>query len=404
VQYSHIAVVLGLCPNGLGVIRSLGKQGIRVIGLDYKPGGFGFYTRYLNVALLCPNPIREPKAMCDYLLNLGSKTEGNSVLFPASDEFVLFISRFRYELEKKFLFALPSDSTTELLMNKRWQYSLLADSGVTIPQTFYPESLNDVKMIQDIILYPAIVKPCYTHIWKEKGFTVKGFIVNDRFELRETIESVFDNDLEVAVQSIIPGPVTNLYEVCCYLNKKSEPLCVFIKRKIRQYPNDAGVGSMVESIRLDSLASEAVKVFQRIRYHGIGEIEYKLDPRDSHFKMIEMNARITLQNSLADYCGINFPLVQYQDLIGINPKYKSHYKEKKRWLWIEMDYESFKALKKEKKISWLRWLKSVIGCRTFAVISCKDIKPFMKFVSEAVRKKIIFYIKKLRKNAHSFLL
>ena len=41
--------------NSLGVIRSLGKKGIPVIGLDYQPMSVGFFSRYCK-ARLCPDP------------------------------------------------------------------------------------------------------------------------------------------------------------------------------------------------------------------------------------------------------------------------------------------------------------------------------------------------------------
>ena len=71
-KYKNTAFVLGLCPNGLGAIRSLGRNRIPAVGLDYKSGGPGFYSKYVKTEL-CPNPYLDPEEMCEFLLNFGNK-------------------------------------------------------------------------------------------------------------------------------------------------------------------------------------------------------------------------------------------------------------------------------------------------------------------------------------------
>jgi len=389
-KYKNVAFVLGLCPNGLGAIRSLGRQGIPVVGLDYKPDGPGFYSRYAN-ARLCPNPYLEPDKMCAYLMNLADTLNEKGVLFPTSDEFVLFVSRYRHKIRDRFLFALSSETAVESLLNKRWQYLKAEETGTPYPQTFYPESLDDIDRIKDEIEYPAIIKPCYTHLWKEKSFVTKGFIVNNESELTEKLELTFYHDVAVIIQSVVPGPVTNFYEVCSYLDMQHNPLCVFTKKKVRQYPCDMGVGSLMESVREDDLANSALKLFREIKYHGIGEVEFKRDPRNGQFKMIEINSRITLQNSLADYCGINLPLIQYQDLTGLTPVFRGDYTENKKWLWAEIDYEAFRCLNNNGELSWFSWLQSLVQCRSCAVFAYDDMRPFLNFLSKLIRRKLIVF-------------
>jgi len=388
------AVVLGLCPNGLGAIRSLGRNGIPVIGVDYKLGGPGFYSKYAKTEL-CPNPYLYPEQMCQFLMNIGNKLDEKGVLFPTSDEFVLFISRYRHELQNRFSFALPSDELVEALLNKRWQYVKAEETKTPYPQTFYPESMDDLYDIKDKIEYPSIIKPCYTHFWKDKGFDVKGFKINNKYELEAKLEYIFSLKVEVIVQSIIPGPVTNLFEVCTYMDKRSNPLCVFIKRKLRQYPGNMGLGSLMESIRDDGLANVALKLFASIAYHGIGEIEFKKDPRDNQFKMIEINSRLSLQNDLAAYCGINLPLIQYRDLNGDIVKFKGDYLEHEKWLWAEADFEAYKYLYMNKEITFFTWLKSLTETKSFALFAADDLKPFLKKVRYGLNlfKLPIFFIK-----------
>ena len=61
------AVVLGMFDTGLAVGRSLGRAGIRVIGLDFSKK-VGFYSKYID-AYICPNPSENEKEFAFGILN-----------------------------------------------------------------------------------------------------------------------------------------------------------------------------------------------------------------------------------------------------------------------------------------------------------------------------------------------
>lgn len=379
--------MLGLCPNGLGVIRSLGRYGIPVVGLDYHYPMPGFFSRYAS-STQCPHPFHSPDQLCAFLMNRIVKGEAKGILFPTSDEFVLFVSRYRDILSKRYFFALPDEDVVESLLNKRWQYGKAHETSTPYPRTYYPTKIEDAEKIKNEIDYPVIIKPCYTHLWKEKAFGTKGFLVQDAGGLMERIGQVFSNGVDVVIQSVIPGDVTDFYEVCSYFNAHNEPLCIFIKKKIRQYPHDMGLGSLMESVWDEQLAGIALNMFRGIHYRGIGEIEFKKDPRDGVYKMIEINSRITLQNSLADYCGINLPLIQYADLLGERVHVPGRYREHARWIWAEIDYERFKELRAQKEISTASWLRSALSCGSYAVFAWDDMGPSLYFIKGFLKRRL----------------
>lgn len=55
------AFVLNVSLAGLGAMRSLGRAGVPVIGLDPDPGHAGFASRY-GTSLRCPHPVHEPRS------------------------------------------------------------------------------------------------------------------------------------------------------------------------------------------------------------------------------------------------------------------------------------------------------------------------------------------------------
>ncbi|HOL07828.1 MAG TPA: hypothetical protein PKX44_06090, partial [Methanomassiliicoccaceae archaeon] len=88
------AYILGVStPNGLGAIRSLGREGVEVVAVDHQPDAAGLRSRYAR-PLIVPDPVARPEDALHALMSRRSGRE-KDVLFPTSDAFVLFLSRFR---------------------------------------------------------------------------------------------------------------------------------------------------------------------------------------------------------------------------------------------------------------------------------------------------------------------
>jgi len=88
IQLSHIAIVLEANINGLGVIRSLGSKGVRVWAADPDPLAPGLYSRFVERRLICPDPMKDPKAFIAFLRDKAGSFSSPPVLFPTIDSYV----------------------------------------------------------------------------------------------------------------------------------------------------------------------------------------------------------------------------------------------------------------------------------------------------------------------------
>lgn len=371
-----VAYVLGMDSNGLGIVRSLGREGIPVVAVDFRPSAPGLKSRYCR-PLLTPNPAAEPEGVLKVLTEQSKTHREKALLYPTSDAYVLVVSRFRHALSRNFLFAMPSESLLESIVNKCKLYELAEQIGIPYPTTRYPESIGDVERVKDEIEYPALIKPYYSHVWQET-YRNKAFRVEKPAELVHRYKQVFDAKLQAMTQSLIPGPITNHIEVCAYLSEKHEPLAAFVKKKIRQYPTDFGVGVYMESIHDKTPLEIAVKFLREIRYRGAGEIEFKKDERDGEYKMIELNARYWLQNIQATCAGINFPLIQYLDLTGQQLNSPRDYTDGISWIDAVQDFGAFYELNRQGKLSITSWLKSISTADCHAFFERDDLVPFIQ--------------------------
>lgn len=372
------AFVLNVSLAGLGAIRSLGRAGIPVVGLDPDETHVGFSSRYCD-AEKCPHPVREPEHLVEFLLEQAKRLDEPAVLSPASDAFVLFMSRYRAELAGHFRFILPSPDVVEASVDKRKLYDLAQRAGVPFAATHYPANMDDIFRIKDELEYPAYIKPYHSHLW-QMAFpgTGKGIKVFTPAELLASFERIFPSGNEAMVQSIIAGPASNIRSVRVYINREGEVLGAFTNRKIRQFPTEFGRAVLAESIHDPELREMGLKFFRDIDYRGFGLIEFKRDDRDGLLKVTDLNPRWLKTVNLATDAGIDFPLLHYLDLTGREPQPQMEFKAGVRWLDAIGDVASAWSLYRAGELSRGSWARSWLGVRSHAVFARDDLKPFLK--------------------------
>jgi len=376
-ERSNIAVVLGMFETGLAVGRSLGRNGIKVVGLD-SIKKVGFYSRYID-AVICPHPSEFEQEFIAFLMRVAAKEKMRPALFITSDEFLLPVSRNRKELEQHYLMNLPSHQIIECISDKFRQYTLALNAGIPVPRTFFADDMDQVLNMIDRIPLPAFIKGAEVTLWRKKmGVASKGFVVNTKEELINTFEMVFKRGANGLVQELIPGPDKNHYKSSCYLSRNGEILLAFGLQKIRQQPVGFGFGCLVESVDYPEMLDLGKDFFTSIGYRGVGSAEFKLDLRDNKLKLIELNPRYWQQNALAEKCGMNFPLMDYMELTDCRPKAIRDYLPGIKWVNIYSDIESFREYRQRGSLSFRQWLDSLKGEKLLSDLAGDDILPGLR--------------------------
>jgi D-aspartate ligase len=369
-----IAIVFGLFETGLGVIRSLGQHGIKVIGIDFKKD-IGWYSRYVN-PLKCPHPLQQEKEFIDWVHKTFSNVNQKNPVFFTSDDFLISFSRNREVLSKYFLFNLVEHSLLEKISNKFSQFQLTSDIGIDLPATWPINRTSDLIHLPEDIRFPVFIKGQDVNSWrKEIGGSIKGFLVNNFTELHDRVNKIVNKCVSVIIQEVIDGPDANHFKYCSYTSVDGEVLAEFTLQKIRQNPIHFGVGAVVESISKPELITLGRKLFSEIGFTGIGSAEFKLDNRDNKLKLIEINPRYWQQNYLSTACGINFPFVNYQSLLGQKTEPVLTFEPGIKWINCYMDFDSFLKYRKEKSLNFWQWRKSLKGKKVYSDFSWNDIIP-----------------------------
>lgn len=363
--------------HSLGFVRSLGKRGIPVIVASINQS-VRLYSRYCFEAI----HIRGESSLLSFIMELGEYMPLKGVMIPTGDAEVLFMARNRSHIGKYFFFALPDITVLETLANKRTQYEFAADLGIPIPQTFFPESPNDIIKIADKIEYPCIVKPAYSHVWRNYHNRVgmKGWEklaeVSSAQELHNTYNSMKDAGVELLIQELIPGDDTQLYSLYTYLSQNAKPLATIVIRKLRQWPPLYGSGSSSVTCKNENVVALGLKLLQNAKYHGLSNLEFKFDSRDKKYKLIEINVRCGERVRLAIDSGVDIPYIAYKDMLGKAVTPINTYRVGMQWMNLVHDFGAFLYYRKIGKVRFGQWVRSVIASRSRAYFSWIDPIPF----------------------------
>lgn len=368
------AVSFGLFETGLGVIRSLGQQGINVIGVDHKKD-IGWYSRYVT-PLQCPHPLQQEPAFLDWVTKTFSKYQCKMPAFISSDDLLMAFSRNREMLSQHFRINLVEHSLLEQISDKYQQFLLAQKAGIDVPATFQLYDPNSLDKLPGDLQYPLFIKAKDVNAWRrEISGTIKGFLVSTSDELQHQATKILANGVPIVVQEVILGPDTNHVKYCSYTSLSGTILAEFTLRKIRQNPIRFGVGSVVESIHDDELILSGRKLLQNIGFHGVASAEFKRDERDGRLKLIEINPRYWQQNYLATACGVNFPYINYCDLVHGSTDSVATFTPGIKWVNRYMDFDSFLKYRKEGSLTFLAWRRSLKGKKVYMDFTRDDPVP-----------------------------
>ena len=360
------AFVFGMFETGLGIGRSLGRNGIQVIGLDYKKD-VGSYSKYIKFSL-CPNPIKNEGIFVEYVIDIAKSFEYKPVLYIAADDFLEVISKNRLILQEYILMNIPEIETLKLAFDKYLLYDKFKNLGIDCPKT-YTESTNHT--------FPLIIKAKNVNDWRNKiSSNDKVIIVNNKNELEKHLKILDELNIGYVLQEIIPGNDDKFFKYNTYRGRDGEILAEFMLQKLRQNPVRYGVGSLVKSIYDEEIRDIGRTVFELIEYKGVGSVEFKYDERDNRYKLIEINSRYWQQNILPTKCGVNFPLIEYLYLTSAkNYRLATNYAKGIKWINMYMDFTSFLNYRKEGKMGLMDWVDEIKGGKVFSDFAGDDLIP-----------------------------
>ncbi|MFZ0581450.1 MAG: hypothetical protein WAM23_09980, partial [Candidatus Acidiferrales bacterium] len=143
----------------------------------------------------------------------------------------------------------------------------------------------------------------------------------------------------------------------------------------RQHPPEFGrAATFVESIDLPAVEELTLKFLRAINYYGLAEVEYKLDPRDGKYKLLDVNARTWGFHALGSPAGVDFSYLLYADQIG-DPVKKSRGRAGVGWIRMVTDIPTSLGDIYAGRLAINAYLQSLVDFKIESVFSSEDIGP-----------------------------
>lgn len=392
---------LQLNLSTLAVVRSLGRRGIPVVLVTTNERDAVIDSRFCQKVEFCPYMYGAERDLVGFLHSLAHRYSGKKVLIPAVDECAYFVGKYYQELEESYQMPAPDWEAVSLVNNKRHQYELAQRLGIAIPETYFPQTINDVAELADRIdNYPYVIKPNVSFEWKlnamrSKAKGKKGIKISNPDELVAQAKELFVPGYEFMVQEVIGGRDERLVTFLSYFDRNSKPHSYFVRKKIRQCPVDFGYCTMTESCHNDAVVDQSVTLLTELNFHGVCGVEWKLDPMTNSYKLIEINARSVNTTGCAMAAGVDLPSIAYFDSIGQPLAPVTEWKDGLKWAWLNMDFWAGRQLIGEGKLSLWKWLKSIAGVRSDAVFAFDDLRFSARYYGSFLRSLVSTKAKKL---------
>jgi predicted ATP-grasp superfamily ATP-dependent carboligase len=322
---------------------------VAALGVDpWEPVRFSrFCTEYFS-------PRETGDVVAQWLAWLTGARYRGAVLIPCSDDGLELVSRHAARLRALGYVLTHRPELIVPMLDKAATYRLAREAGVPVPRTLVVEQPSDLDPEAAGIGFPCAYKPVVSHRFA-RHFACKAFIVQTREGLMAAHRRTQAHGLTMMITEIIPGDDDQLVAYVSHLDDGGRPLVEFTHRKLRQWPSGFGLGSYAVSGWDPDVARLALRFLRHVGVSGVSHTEFKRDPRDGVWKLVECNYRFTIEMvGAAD----DLPVLAYERALGapgqpLRVRLGSH-------LWNPIpDVRSFRARRRQGEIRTVDWLRTL---------------------------------------------
>ena len=311
--------------SAIAILRSLGRQGYRLVAADADPRSLGFLSRYAHETAVYPAPERDPDGFADFMLQQ-VRERGVDLIVPVTDQAIQPLVRARAVFEKETKLAVPPTELLQVVTDKDRTVALAKRLGVPVPTTYTVTTAKEALEKADDLGWPVVLKPQTSRLLRE-GEGIEKYSVSyaDRPEsLRQQMERL-EGRCAVLLQRYLQGTGYGVE----LLMHEGEPLAAFEHKRLREVPITGGPSAYRESVRLHpDLYDYSVRLLRELRWTGLAMVEFKVSAERA--ELMEINGRVWGSLPLAVASGMDFPaLLARLYLDGperIEPRLNSDYK------------------------------------------------------------------------------
>lgn len=366
-----------LVCSEIGLVHCLGAAGITVITGTEQSDNSALYSRYTKKRIQFSS--YESDQFIKELCELGKELHYKPVLMSYDDRLILNLSRNRKELQKYYRFLLPGEEMVENLLNKVKFIELADQYNLPAPASVKVSDESDLKLVEDRLEKPFLIKPTYRHHWFHENFQEivgpykKAYVCNPFQELQDRYRKIAQINPNVVVQEYIEGPDHHMYDVNMYIDKSGTVKGSIVGQKMRVYPPTAGYGSYVITVNDEEILVLSEQIAEKLQLFGMINIQFKKDETTGKPMLIEIHARTSIFDVLGIKSGVNIPAIYYADMTGARLPENTAGKNGVKYFNVSRDLRFM--VKNRKNVTLSELVQSYKGTKIFDGFSLKDPIP-----------------------------
>lgn len=290
--------------NVVAAVRSLGKKALTVVAGEDSRVAISFFSKYCRQHLIYPSPKTAPEQWLEWLLDELSEHQYD-MLMPMDDETVSIASEKRDLIEKYTKVPVPNFPTLMKAKDKAQTMQIVMEEGIPCPKTFFIKDVSEVQQAAEKLGFPIVIKP------RESSGSRGIVYVQKKNELVDNYIRIHSKYPFPMIQEYIPSGGQSC-GVFLLFNKDSDVRAVFAHKRLREFPLKGGPSTLRESIYQPELVEMAIRLLKAMKWYGVAMVEFKKDPRDEQYKIMEINPRFWGSLQLSILAGVDFPYLLYK--------------------------------------------------------------------------------------------
>jgi D-aspartate ligase len=375
-------LVLQMQHHGaLGVMRSLGRLGVRVYGIHRTRRPAASFSRYCQKVFVLDLDRTPAQQSVDCLTDIARSLGAMPLLIPTNDETALYVAQNVSTLQEAFLFPVNSLQVVWSLYNKKAMYHLAKRLSIPTPETVFPQCRKDVLEFCEKGQFPVMLKAS-DNINTSRRAGKKMVIARSQDELISQYEAMEDgSNPSLMIQEYIPGDDDSVWMFNGYFDENSECLFGVTAKKIHQTPVYTGMTALGICLPNPVVESATKTLVRAVGYKGILDIGYRYDARDGLHKLLDANPRLgaTFRLFVGDN-GMDVTRAEYLHFTG-QPVPASNIRTGRKWILEDADLRSCIRYHQDGVLTFQDWLASYRGIQECAWYAADDILPFLRMCS-----------------------
>ena len=286
--------------KSMSVIRSIGKQGYKVIALGDSIFAMGFWSSYCHKHYICKSAAENKDEFGQLLLTLLDNLKPNKpVIFPMEDASLIWCCENIDIIKDKGCILSPPLDSLMLAENKAKTLKIAQEIGIPCPKTFFPYSKEEfIENINTMGSDDFVVKPVTS-----SGSL--GLVYGNTLNI-DGWGKYWDQYGPAVIQERLDEKGAGI-GVSILMDDKCNCIINFAHRRIHQYPISGGAGTNRISIVYPELAEQSFKLLKHLSWTGVAMVEWKVDVNTNIPKLMEINPRFWGSLELAVRSGADFP-------------------------------------------------------------------------------------------------